>query len=223
MQESRTARTTGGSVVTHRARANDLPSYTVPDDGLEMGASLGNSAVWVTTKGTGAIDRIFSVAMGASLINAVCIRYAGPGHSALDGMPGEHASVTPAYTGLQQDAPGTFEIHPAYQRHHFSIADSVDVTGTVFLCHSGKPGGEHCTVGGNVVILVILPFQAEPQGQMPTWSRSLRGPRSSPGSVLPRRTGARSCAASPRGSAAIAQPWTLGGRWRGSRCKPRRR
>jgi len=37
------------------------------------------------------------------------------------------------------------------------------------------PGGEHRMVGGMVAVFVIVPFQAEPQGQIPPWSRGLRG------------------------------------------------
>src|SRR5438270_250101 len=36
MQESATARTTGGSVVTHQPRPHALPSYTLPEDDLPV-------------------------------------------------------------------------------------------------------------------------------------------------------------------------------------------
>ena len=43
---------------------DELPSYVVPDTDLEMGASLGNSSCWVTTKGTGDIESVFSTFLG---------------------------------------------------------------------------------------------------------------------------------------------------------------
>src|SRR5947209_18317032 len=41
-----------------------LPTYEVPGDGLSMGASLGNSHCWITTKGRGEIDGFFSTDLG---------------------------------------------------------------------------------------------------------------------------------------------------------------
>jgi hypothetical protein len=47
--------------VLSRARhVDELPSYIVPDTDLAMGSSLGNSRCWVTTKGTGDIETVFS-------------------------------------------------------------------------------------------------------------------------------------------------------------------
>ena len=152
MQESSTTRTSN-SVVAHTPHLRELPYYTVPDDGLEMGASLGNNAVWVTTKGTGAIDRVFAVELGQCLFNAIFIRYAGPGYrlhsdveadSATDSTPdtsmgGVPASASasaeprPSFVGLRPDTPGVFEIHPAYQRHLFTIAGYIEVKETVFV------------------------------------------------------------------------------------------
>src|SRR5438874_12649119 len=141
MQESATARTTGGSVVTHQPQTHALPSYTLPDDALAMGASLGNSAIWINTKGTGAVERIFSVDVGQSLTNAIAIRYAGPGHRPFEEPAGHgQAHDMSSYVSLRSAAPGTFEIHPAYQRHRFAIAGFVGVAETTFLPMTG--GGD---------------------------------------------------------------------------------
>jgi len=138
MQESSTARTGGAGVVTHTPHSHALPFYTVPDDALEFGASFGNSSLWVTTKGTGAIDRVFNTAAGESFINSMSVRYASPGHRVQTDNEGTArlSSTDPngaSYVSLRQDVPGTFEIHPAYQRHHFSITGAIEVTETVFL------------------------------------------------------------------------------------------
>lgn len=49
---------------TVQERTPSLPTYTVSDDALAMGASLGNSTIWVNTKGTGAIERVFHAGVG---------------------------------------------------------------------------------------------------------------------------------------------------------------
>jgi hypothetical protein len=138
MHETVTAGTSPGGVVAHAPHPHTLPFYTIPDDALEFGASFGNSALWVTTKGTGAIDRVFSIDAGQTLINNISIRYASPGHRV---QTDEHgvchiSSVDPhgaSYVSLRQDTPGTFEIHPAYQRHSYVLTDAIGVTETVFL------------------------------------------------------------------------------------------
>ncbi|MBC5800485.1 MAG: hypothetical protein GIW94_11020 [Candidatus Eremiobacteraeota bacterium] len=99
-----------------------------------MGASLGNRAIWVNSKSTGAIERIFSAQLGESLFGSVSIRYgltASALHARCDGD--DQASSGRSYVGLQADGPGTVEIHPAYQRRAMSIAGSIDVTETLFV------------------------------------------------------------------------------------------
>ena len=185
MQESATARTTGGSVVTHQPQPHALPSYTLPDDALAMGASLGNSALWVNTKGTGAIERVFSVDVGQSLAGAITIRYAGtdpyPG-TCTDGGSAP-AAIAPdgrdpaLYAGLHPAEPGTFEIHPAYQRHHFTLAGTVRVSETTFVpltgedelpvlyqvvaLHNGGPGPQRLRIYGCARLRGALPADVQ--------------------------------------------------------------
>src|SRR5579875_511900 len=138
MQESSAARTGGAGVVAHAPHPHALPFYTVPDDALEMGASLGNSALWVNTKGTGAVERVFCVDLGQSLLNMIAIRYAGPAHRPFgrsdDGARADESDTCVSY---RQAGPGSFEIHPAYQRHCFPIAGFVQVTETTFVPLTG--------------------------------------------------------------------------------------
>ena len=138
MNQTSMAATTASGVVAHRPHLHALPFYTVSDDALEMGVSLGNSAIWVNTKGTGAVDRVFSVDLGQSLLNMIAIRYAGPAHRPF-GRPddGESADERDACVSYRQAAPGSFEIHPAYQRHRFPIAGFVQVTETIFVPLTG--------------------------------------------------------------------------------------
>lgn len=133
MQDRIVERSETGDVHRHTPQATVMPFYSVPDDALDMGASFGNSALWVTTLGTGAVQQVFDVQLGELLMNTICIRYAGRGQRPLPvGSRAEHGAAA-SYVGLGQEELGRFEIHPAYQRHHFAVADAVQVTETTFV------------------------------------------------------------------------------------------
>ena len=116
-------------------RPRELPSFTISENDLGMGASLGNSALWIHTKGTGAIQGIFLNEIGEQLVGTVSLRYGGQlrtiAGSALE-APVEQRSIT--YSGPSPD-PGSrvFEIHPAYQRLRYRLATVLEVTETTFL------------------------------------------------------------------------------------------
>jgi hypothetical protein len=75
-------------VIAKPRHPHELPIYTLPDTDLEMGASLGNTRCWVTTKGTGDIESLFSTHLGKVVVGAVCLRYSGVGHRII--RPGRH-------------------------------------------------------------------------------------------------------------------------------------
>ena len=79
-------------VISKARRPNELPSYFIPDTDLEMGASLGNTCCWVTTKGTGDIESVLSTHLGMSVVGAICLRYSGVGHRII--RPGHHEAVS---------------------------------------------------------------------------------------------------------------------------------
>jgi hypothetical protein len=107
-----------------------LDSFNVDRSQLAMGASLGNSAIWIQTKGDGAIERIFLNSIGASLVSTVDVRYAGRPEGA-DSF----------FSGVFAEGPRTLEIHPAYQRVCFRIIEVVDVAETTFVPFTtGEPG-----------------------------------------------------------------------------------
>lgn len=112
-------------------RSVSLPAYVLPDSELGMGASFGNSGVWINTKNTGAIERVFSLAHGESLIGSITTRYAITGKS----LDSQHLDGSgPHYMSLRPDGPmRRFELHPAYQRYTFTIANSIDVSETTFV------------------------------------------------------------------------------------------
>jgi len=110
-----------------------LPILRLTDSELGMGASLGNSAIWVNTKSTGAVERVFSNALAQSLIGTISVRYGGYGLSA--GVLGDLAgSSRSRYIALRPDAGHlSFEIHPAYQRVSFTLGGVVDISETTFV------------------------------------------------------------------------------------------
>jgi hypothetical protein len=166
-------------VMTKARQPEELPCYLVPDADLEMGASLGNTHCWVTTKGSGDIEAMFSNDLGMNVVGAICLRYSGVGHRVLrmgqhegepldqpsvdgakpstdaaepvplPGVPPEaheytvHAPSHDAYVHLRQESPGQFELHPAYQRHHYHLAGRLEIQETVFVPHVAAPAEAH--------------------------------------------------------------------------------
>ena len=112
-----------------------LPSYHVPANRLGMGSSLGNSALWVNTKNSGDIERIFCVATGKTLVGSFSVRYGLVGRPLRYLWLGrEQDSNEKPYTPLDAtQAEVTFDIHPAYQRRRFTLAAALNVRETVFL------------------------------------------------------------------------------------------
>ncbi|HLY01665.1 MAG TPA: amylo-alpha-1,6-glucosidase [Candidatus Cybelea sp.] len=110
-----------------------LPIFRLTDSELGMGPSLGNGAIWINTKSTGAVERVFSNALAQSLIGSIAVRYGGYGVPAV--RLGEHAdsSGTP-YVALGPDATHlNFELHPAYQRVSFTLGGVIDISETTFV------------------------------------------------------------------------------------------
>lgn len=122
-----------------------LPPFVISESDLGMGASLGNSALWINTKGTGAIERIFLNDIGQSLIGTLSLRYGAHAHLVSAEATGRTAKRAPtSYIGmLAAIGSRTFEIHPAYQRVRFRLANVLDVAETTFLpLGSDVPGHE---------------------------------------------------------------------------------
>ena len=111
-----------------------MPSYVLAETDLQTGPSLGNSAIWLSTKCTGAIDRIFSIERGKNLLGSVSLRYGGTGSSLrLEADKQAHGSPNVRYIGLDHDGPADVEIHPVYQRRKFSLGGALSVTETLFV------------------------------------------------------------------------------------------
>ncbi len=100
-----------------------------------MGPSLGNSALWVNTKNTGDVERVFSIASGHSLVGAISVRYAIAGRPLRDAWKGTAGDESgKVFTPLSIDRTTVrVEIHPAYQRRTVDIAGTLIVRETLFL------------------------------------------------------------------------------------------
>jgi Amylo-alpha-1,6-glucosidase len=127
------------TLVQYRPRVRALPQYTLSETDLGTGASLGNAAAWVNTKGSGSIERVFSLALGESLVGDISIRYAATGNTLSTTAPHAHETSNAPYVGLRHDTPGAFDIHPAYQRRRYSLAGAVSVAETTFVPLGAEP------------------------------------------------------------------------------------
>lgn len=66
-------------VRAHMGSRRALPIISLTDAQLGMGASFGNSTIWINTKGPGAVERVFSNLLAQSLIGTISLRYASSG------------------------------------------------------------------------------------------------------------------------------------------------
>lgn len=151
-------------VLSQTRGVDELPSYVVPDSELGMGASLGNSRCWITTKGTGDIESVFSTYLGRRVLGTLCVRYRGVGHPLQlpfkeDGGRSVPVDVRAGERLMQiyRQAPGHFEIHPAFQRHTYALPGSIHVEETVFVPVVTTPMQvhEHLEMGSPVLYQVI--------------------------------------------------------------------
>ena len=116
-------------------RANEravMPHYVLNEKELAVGASLGNSSIWVNTKANGAIERIFNVSAGESLFGTIYIRYAASGHRLRTIHP-EAPKHDEDFVWLLPEGPATIEIHPVYQRRRYLIAANIAVVETTWV------------------------------------------------------------------------------------------
>jgi hypothetical protein len=115
-------------------RQRSMQSYKLVETDLEMGSSLGNSAIWLNTKSTGAIERIFSIERGINIFGSISLRYGGTGSSLRSAAETRRRAPSDVrYIGLDRDGPADVEIHPVYQRRRFSNGGAIAVTETLFV------------------------------------------------------------------------------------------
>jgi glycogen debranching enzyme len=118
-------------------------SYAVDDDRVLSGASLGNAGAWVVCKSTGAIQKIFSLAIGRDVFWSTVVTYGSPRHRVLVGLEpsafavqdhlaeeGGHIKLVPLHTGV-------FEFYPWCQVHRTELPTGIQVTETTFVPRTG--------------------------------------------------------------------------------------
>lgn len=114
--------------------AHAMPSFLIPESNLGMGASLGNSELWIHTKGTGAIERTFLNDIGLALTGAVSVRYGAHARPFGLDLPGHVLDDDSAYSGMfPENGSRIFEIHPAHQTVRFTLGSVLEIEETTFL------------------------------------------------------------------------------------------
>src|SRR5262249_3201887 len=107
---------------------------------------------------------VFSTYLGQNVIGAICVRYSGSARPLQrpfqeGGMPPESdgASTQDGHIRLSSQAPGTFELHPAYQRHEHALPGNLQVEETVFVPNVTTPmqAHEHLEMASPVIYQVI--------------------------------------------------------------------
>jgi hypothetical protein len=119
-----------------------LPSYHLTGGALEYGASLGNRHCWVTTRGSGAVHKVFSTDLGIPVAGAMAVHYGSAGNQVLlthdGGVSPDRAEREVQLAAL---GPGTMEVHPAYQRRTVKLPGSLHARETLFVPLTGKEDG----------------------------------------------------------------------------------
>lgn len=111
----------------------------IADSELVVGSSLGNDKCWVTSKGTGAVQSLFSVDLGKNVFGSFQLRYCSAEHTMIHQgcledavttlgfcLPGSHIQLHPVGAGL-------FQLHPGFQCHRFELPSLLEVAETFFV------------------------------------------------------------------------------------------
>lgn len=119
--------------------------YELPEDSLAVGSSLGNDSVWINSKATGALERLFSLDIGQMVAGSMVVRYSTDQHGLLSHTrTGADQDATAAFcrldarVQLEQNRSGTFRIHPAYQQRSFPLPGGLQVDETLFVPRTAK-------------------------------------------------------------------------------------
>jgi hypothetical protein len=104
-------------------RAERQAAYEVPDDELAVGSTLGGPKVAAIIKASGAIEKMFSVDQGQTLLGTFIRRH----YDARNG------------TYLAQTKSGTYHIHPSHQEHRYTLPNNLSVREDIFVLSSRPP------------------------------------------------------------------------------------
>ena len=118
-------------------------TYFVSDDRVLCGASHGNGSAWAIGKATGALQKMFSLALGLEVFGSTTLTYGSSQHRLIVTLPPderaqeEQLGTKGGHVTLEQTSPGTFEFHRAYQRHRFDLPGDLRVVETFFTPRTG--------------------------------------------------------------------------------------
>lgn len=135
MQQSYEGAEFPGPVTFKKPRPGDMPYYEMPADQLGHGASLANRRIWVSTRGSGAIERVFCIGAGKNLLGSIVVTYALPTQTLITSAPeaGCVEGGQKIHVLLEQEGPGIVEIYPFKQTHSFDLTGEVHVEETVLV------------------------------------------------------------------------------------------
>lgn len=117
-----------------------LFTYSIADTDLAHGTSLGNARAWATSKGTGAIEGLFSIDLGLQITGSLVVNLFAPykdlvQYERMEEQGRQVAADT--LIRLSQVGIGSFTIHPCYQEHSYDLVGDVHVTETFFMPNTG--------------------------------------------------------------------------------------
>ncbi|MGH2411219.1 MAG: hypothetical protein ACRDGS_12735, partial [Chloroflexota bacterium] len=99
--------------------------YTIADDEMAVGSTLGGPTVCTLIKGTGAIEKVYSIEAGVTIFGALVLHH-------WDEQTG--MQLSPIETGA-------FTLYPEHQERTFKLPNKVEVHEDIFVL-SGQPGSD---------------------------------------------------------------------------------
>ncbi|MFN2448742.1 MAG: amylo-alpha-1,6-glucosidase [Candidatus Baltobacteraceae bacterium] len=108
-----------------RSAGHQSAHYTVADNEMATGSTLGSPKAAIVIKATGAIEKMYSPELGADVFGTLVLHH----WDARSGVP-----LSPRR--------GTFEVLPQEQRHRFSLSNGVRVSETLFVLSSAPRGSD---------------------------------------------------------------------------------
>ena len=130
---------------------NLLGSYQVGDGDMAVGSTFGGSRLFCVLRATGAIDKVYSVDAGATLLANFVMQH-------WDGISGVRL----------QRLPGSFGIHPEYQDHRFLLSNGVNVSESIFAFNAAST--EDDIDAGIVYALVVYHNTLDDAIEMDTYA-----------------------------------------------------
>jgi glycogen debranching enzyme len=145
-----------GRVLHERDALTSLPAYHLPMSGLGLGSSLGNGHCWVTLRGNGNVNGVFSTDIGKNICGSILFVFSGLGSRLV--FDGEHRQPhgPDAWVRLRPEQEGEVTLHPAYQRCAFQLPGELDVTQTTFVPKQPPRRGSHEPAGEPPVVYTLI-------------------------------------------------------------------